>query len=339
MIKKAWTMAEMTVAIMVIIVLSAATMTITKNLALNKYRILAYSALKTIASANNSITESEETQRTFYPEVASSHDAGSNANDWYCLNVANALSLKGDPNCTKNLNQDTANFGFSNGITFYGLSIAWVNAYGDLYYKDIMVDLDGSDGPNKIGMDRIPLRVYRGLNYENMNLDGIVYPADCDGDYLYNGSGTNVLSGKTHKYCSGKSNKIASTNSLISYQIHKVTQAGDTTRASVIAGGLTLPQADCLAFGNTGIYTANYCKDRYDLHEKCATEDTCRNCATLGICPNNGTVDTCKALINYISVTDNGTTTDETFPCFITMTKPTGGLGIIGSTIVAEMGL
>ena len=341
--KSAWTLAELTVVMVAVLILTAATMTITKNININKTRIYMYSAMRNITMGNISVTEEND---EFYPTIASSYDADSTkTDDWYCLHFADAFALKGSPNCTKTTDGSmNVNLVYSNGISFRGLASPWKNAYGDLFYKDILVDIDEDNGVNKVGMDRFPLRVFRGTNAQDENMSGFVYPVDCKGgnDYLYDADGNKIT--LSHSYCASSNSNIASNEEIISYGVYRVTNPNQSTKATILAASKSALEADCVAYGSKGFYGGKICSEKgFVIDDRCAHEDLCEDCETYGICAG-GSKDACLALAesNKLNVPneDNPAVTEKTaFRCFTLMTKPTGGMGLITGSLIGDLGI
>ena len=339
--KHAWTMGEMIIAISVLLVLTGLAVRSIKNLEVNKAKISLYAAIRHLTMGTLAVSEKDDF-RGLNPKVAVDWNNG-NSTDWYCLQLADAMAIKSSVNCAKNTT--SANFTTANGMTFYGLADAWSLLYGDAYYKNVLVDINDTEKPNKIGHDKFPLRVYRGMSQSKISLDGVVYPADCSSETFDTGSGTTTL---THTDCGGSTNKFASSIQHVTYDIYKVMKVNSgavAIRAQKIHTGLSLKDADCLAYGDTGLYGGRACKSIKDIHQDCAHPDTCEECETHQICPNNGSKANCDTLANdsthKITYTDpeSGTTETENFPCFTLMSKPTGGLGMIGGSIISELGI
>ena len=325
--KQAWTLAELTVVIVVILILAKASISVARTMDINKGRIYMYATMRNLTMGNLAI---KEKFGEFYPASASVHDAN-NSTDWYCTNLADNFSIESTPFCADSTTSTTANFIFSNGISFKGMSSAWQNTSGDLYYKDILVDIDGDLGSNKIGIDRYPLRVFRGTNTLGVNMDGMILPVDCNQ--------ADPLVGTSHSYCNGATNNIASSAEIFSYSIYRVTNGKKPESATIIMAGKTALESDCLALGGKGIYPATACKAKnFYIHESCAHEDICADCAFDGTCPNNGTEESCMALAEKNKLADKEGVL-KGYKCIPLLTKPTSGLGLFGGAIMAEVGI
>ena len=342
--KCAWTLAELTIVMIVVLVLTAVAMSITKNVNINKSRIYMYSAIRNITMGNISVIEANE--ETFYPIEAETYDAdATKTDDWYCLHFADAFSLKSSPDCTKTTDgSNTVNMVFANGIALRGVAAPWKRAYDDLYYKDILVDIDGDENINKVGVDRFPLRVFRGTNAQGESLDGHVYPVDCSAanDKLYDSAG-NLVS-LSHSYCNSSSANIASSDEIVSYGVYRVTDGSKPTSATMIAGSKSAFEADCIAYGSRGFYGGALCSSKgYVIHDRCAHEDLCTDCASYGICAG-GSSSNCITLaesnkLNVPSEDDPSVTEKTGFRCFTLISKPTSGMGMVAGSLLGDLGI
>lgn len=145
-----------------------------------------------------------------------------NMDDPYCFEVANGFSLIGDTvNCKymsgnnteiklpkgngKGENAGVPNFQASNMVAYYHLESPWVkivkgaategsedafNATDDTdFYKQIFIDVNGNDRPNKIGEDQFPIRIYK--------LGGEIIPGFC-GDGRTSSASNGVYNSEKH---------------------------------------------------------------------------------------------------------------------------------------------
>ena len=76
---KAWTMAELAVSMLIVIVLSYASITVMKTNDNNQAKIFTYAMMKNLSYGHGSISD---THGEFYPE-----DANESSGDWYCRNA------------------------------------------------------------------------------------------------------------------------------------------------------------------------------------------------------------------------------------------------------------
>lgn len=348
--KSAWTLAELTIAIIVLIILCRASMTISKNININKSKIFIYSAIRNLTMGNIAIMEMPANNESFYPDSAGVADNDSTVtNDWYCIYLADSFSLSANPNCSKTAANTAVNLRFPNGITFQGIASPWQTAYDGLYYKNIVIDADGEDGMNKVGVDRFPVRVFRGSTFKGTSVDGMVIPVECGNDVIYDQNGSAIALSTpycTHGFTMTKgsaNNKIASDDSVITQNIYRVTDGKNSTKATIIAGSLSTIAADCKAYAGKGFYSEAHCKAYgITLLERCAHASTCEDCATYGICPNGGSEDACNTLAesNKLDVpdADNPSVTEKTgFQCFTLINKPTAGMGMFGSAVLGDI--
>lgn len=341
--KFAFTMAELTICIIALIILCAASTTITKSLNVNKSKIYIYAALRNLTLGNIAISEMPTNDDTFYPDTAQTYDSDSTkTDDWYCIFLSDSLSLAANPNCSKTALSTDVNLIFPNGTTFRGISSSWEEAYEGLYYKNILIDADGEEGMNKLGVDQYPFRIFRGKNHADMTLDGIIYPVECGNDKMYYmKDGSLLVTSMISSYCNGKNNRIASDNTVVSYSIYKVTDGEKPDKATIVASKLSAIEADCKAYGGKGFYHGAICRDYgFKLLEKCAHETTCEDCATYGVCPNGGDKASCDTLANNNKINakqEDGTYASQGFQCFTLLNKPSSGMGMVGSTIFGNM--
>ncbi len=350
---KAWTMAELTIAVMVIIILSAISMSVTKNNNINKARIFMYAALRNLNLGNVAITEANES--VFYPSTAATADEDTAVtDDWYCLHLVDNFTLKGSPNCKKKYSSDndaTVNFTFTNGVTFQGFASKWKNAYSGLDYKNAVIDIDGEGGSNKVGVDRFPIRIFKGKTHQGDNANGMIFPVNCDStkDTITTSDGT-AISLELNPYCNNgfsanganKKANLALDNEIITNDIYRVTNAEKETSAQTMVAGRSTIEADCMAHGPKGFYGAKVCSDNgFKLSEKCAHTFVCGGCNdSVNVCPDlddsgtAGSEEKCNETAGKNEEAAGGA-----FRCFVFLGKPTSGLGMIGSVIMQEMGI
>ncbi len=356
--KKAWTMAELAVSMVVLIVLSYISVSAMKTNTNHQAKIFLYATMKNLAYANGRISDE---RGEFYPE-----DANESSGDWYCKNLVDTFTLKNSPNCSS----ESTYFQFANGVTIDGLARAWSAPYKykssscvsncvetpDFWYKNIMIDTNGrSKAPNKIGVDRFPMRLYRGYNSSGTNLAGMVYPACGTYDYVYNPTGTQVKM-ETGSYCETNSNFIEESE-LISYNIYRVDQTLSEMKdwssgkmkdkevgATLILGQQSFMKADCLAYGGNGFFNKLQCNAAgYKLHELCANYDICKDCkgsmhgTSYNVCPASyNSVLTCQtqaAALNPVAAGEHRP--DQS--CFIMMNRPMSGLGFLGGALLGDI--
>ena len=341
--KFAWTLIELMIAIAVVIMLSAFLISGYKPGA-NKNKLFFYSAMSNLTKANIAVMERNST-------------GGLNGDlledgttDWYCAQLADVISIASAPNCTQTQASTAAtavNMTFPNGITFQGLANKWTSVYDGASgeYKNIVIDIDGPEkGPNKPGVDRFPIRVFRG----QVKTEGIVMPVNCKNDKVWNPSGNSgtgaLVSFKTPSpYCksgTAYSGSIVSRDftiddEIITYDIFKVQSSDENAKLKMIASGLSAFEADCGAYGGVeGFYSQSECATAgVKIHTNCVTTDNCAKCTT-GNCPLNasGTQTNATSCKTYAE-----TSNPNNYPCFTVMHKPSGGVPFFLQAIIGDI--
>ena len=333
-IKNAFTMAELTICIIVMIMLAVVGMSNMKPND-NKIKLFVYATMENIASAvstisNNYDLSASDTLATY---------------DWMCTHLADYFSLKTSANCSKSAGYNV-NYDFINNVTLHGLSVAqgssvpWVNEARNYSngtkivgtqitykYKDFVIDIDGEKGKNEVGVDRFPLRLYRGGL-----IDGTLIPTDCA-----NFSPAACNNGSTSNGTRKQIN-FANTTDVISYDIYKIEEASadsseeeGSSKAYLVASNKSYIQADCGIYGGEGYYNISNCSQKSSrVFLNCLTSDICKKCHTesTNICPYvdeaaKGTTYTNKTCQTYV---------DENNPrdlgCFMMLHKPGTAGGI-----------
>ncbi|MBQ8847963.1 MAG: type II secretion system protein [Candidatus Gastranaerophilales bacterium] len=276
--KYAWTMAELLIAMTIIIILTAVGLSTLKPKTQNSKAFI-YATMRNITRGNAWILE--------HNALDTLDGTRADGNDWYCAALADALTTK-SVNCTSttDLESTTVNMTFENGVTIKGLATPWQAFTGtDYQFKNILVDIDGARGVNKIWIDQFPLRIFRYGDRE-----GIVIPSNCGAanDYTYKQDGTKVSIASVNRYCGSKTARFVADNSIISYdsvRIADASQDDDNATGIIVSIAQSHIASDCGSYGGDGFYTKAECAaGGYKLYEKCATKDTCKNCS--GVCPN-----------------------------------------------------
>ncbi len=316
--KNAFTMAELTICIVLMMILAIFAVTNIKPND-NKIRLFVYSGMENISSVVSTLVSDNLDLDKADTNIVS----GSNAYDWLCAHVADYFSLKNSANCkVTSADATTVNLTFTNGITIQGLASPWkTDSKKDdnntpYKYKEFVIDIDGNTkGMNKVGIDRFPMRIYRGGL-----LEGALIPVDC------NSSGS--------AYCknSGTSTKVnlAKANEIISYDIYKP-ESASASKAGVVASYQSYMQADCAIFGGLGYFTVAECSSAgYKANLRCANAEICLKCNEGGnICPMNGDKQldkaTCKSYVN--------TNNPDQIACFMMLHRPPSGAGMIFDTV------
>ena len=315
---KGWTLAEMMVAMVILIILCAASMSIVKGINVNKAKIFLYATMKNFGMAHGGLLEK------FGSFSPTEDTTNTTETDWYCINMADFYTLKSNPKCNKTEVLSNANIQLPNNTSVYGLSQEWDTPWVDApySYKEIMVDIDGNSGSNKIGIDRFPLRVYRGNTIERINLDGMVYPVNCNTTTVYDATGTTHSLTK-HKYCGSNSTNFYIDDELITYDIYRKANLTDEY-ASIVVSGRSLAEADCSAYGGLGFFSKYECNAMgYSVHPKCAKTDVCE------MLVNETNKTNCQ---NAIAINNPDEQT-----CFSIIHKPSSGLGMIAGSMFDQM--
>ena len=99
------------------------------------------------------------------------------------MQFADNFALKGDANCSINASNTDVNITLPNGMTYQGLTNEWKTPFdgSSTQFKNVVVDIDGQKGKNKLWIDRFPMRIYR-----EGDLVGVVALVDCSDDNYYN---------------------------------------------------------------------------------------------------------------------------------------------------------
>lgn len=174
--KNGWTMAELVVAMMVLAVLMMLSLQVLKP---KKIKVIpfTYAAIKNLNVGAKSVLDvnriEELTNDATDIPVANSNKS--------CVDIAEAFSLTGSYNCVNGTNTHPAigkgntgspNFQTANLITYSGLEKDFVEkTRGDatrlnpcgtrpVGIKDIMIDIDGDEGENKVGVDQFPIKLF-----------------------------------------------------------------------------------------------------------------------------------------------------------------------------------
>lgn len=353
---KAWTMAELSVALVIIIVLAYASINVMKTNTLNSAKIFTYAMMKNFAYANGAISDK---YGEFYPD-----DASEASGDWYCNSISDMFNLTNTPNCSST----NAQFVFPNGVTVDGLAQAWSIPYKyksdtcldnelckeapDFLYKNILLDTNGTKGPNTLGIDRVPLRIYRGYSALGGDISGLVTPACGTYDYVHDPNG-NVVNLNTNSYCETGFDFIQD-NELISYNIYRADKVLDgmkdwsggkmkdkSTTATLVIGTIPYMQADCMAYGGNGFFNKIQCEAAgYKLHEKCSNYDICKECSgtlygnSYNVCPEAyNSISSCQSHAQDLSGIEEGPEQS----CFIMLNKPMQGLGFLSGVLMGDI--
>lgn len=348
MSKKAWTISELTVAIIIFTLLCAFGIKVFKP-NYNKTKLFAYATLLNISKGNSAVMEK-------FGAIA-----GDNVGniDNYCIKFSNQFSIKGEPNCdTLATDRNTKlSLVLSNGVTLYGLASDWKEPYDGAPFavKNIAFDIDGDKGFNRVWVDRFPLRVYKGGRYS-----GAIQLVDCSNDTFYKADGTTqnkavsphckdgvgFTGNAVTKGISATSNSsdVTKQNYIVTYDIYRVGQGDGLTAAELVETGLPPIEADCKAYAGQGFFSPHLCKTKtaYRMSPYCATDELCSKCMVEGtggynVCPTDlidptreRNIITCKD----IGINENPKVDNVQASCFTVLHRPNVGAGLMFGNIL-----
>lgn len=337
---QAWTLVEMVIAIIIITILSLVCLSNFKP-NIQKTKVYIYAVMKNITSANMVIAEKYDDSLD--------DETYEGDNDWYCIHLADTFNLTTPVKCEKTLGKDTINMRLPNGVEIKGLTNEWLEAPSSEYYiKNILVDIDGFDkGLGKLWVDQFPLRIYNGSIYT-----GQVVPTNCADDGIdetssdYTGSDDDV-STKPHSYkspyCKGNTTNTAMDDTIITYDVYKAESADETSRAVLVASNLSLMEADCGAYGGSGIYKAKQCDSNARILPECATVQNCAICNASAsdaavddgydICPIEDSEGNTGKDCAEIAAFDN----PDDINCFTLLHKPSAGTSFLLETLLTNI--
>ncbi len=297
--KNAFTLAELTVCIVMMMILAIFAVTNIKPNE-NKIRLFVYGAMDNISAVVSTLVSEESSGLTSGNFVTSS-----GTYDWLCTKVGDYFTLKSEANCNTSASSTDVNFTFTNNVTVQGFAAPWTEDSrkapdGTKYkYKEFVIDIDGAKGMNEDGIDRFSMRIYSGGL-----LEGALIPI-------------NQMTAKE----------------IINYDIF-VPESANASKATMVASYQSYKDADCGIFGGTGYFKDDECKSGgKKIYLKCLTTDLCSKCGQ-GICPKTEdgtqlTVDSCKARVK--------TKNPNEIACFMMLHKPSTGAGLIIDTVADTM--
>ncbi len=339
--KKAWTLAELTVAIILVVLISAFAVHIFKPNT-QKSRIFAYAMLKNMNKGNSAVMEK-------YGDVALEEEEGA-TEDWYCTHFSDMVAVDGRVECDKKSNKDVVNMKFSNGITLQGMANEWKTPYEGAEYsmKNVVIDINGESGPNKVWIDRFPIRVLKGKKYT-----GLVRIVDCSDDMVYNTSDEKLtLTDETGKspYCrqgfkadgANVTAGISKKSNVVTYDVYRAVSSEAGSKAILVASNIPAMEADCQAYGGDGEYNAKVCAlNNYKIAYRCATSkfcDTCQDVDPKSICPvdpDNNDVQTTGEKCKDVAALYN----NSDCQCFTLLHKPSTAMTILLDHIIGEISM
>lgn len=233
--KNGWTMAELVVAMLVLAILMTLSI---QNIKPKKIKVLpfAYASVKNLNEAARAVLSDNLVKNL--PDTAV--DAPVENSNKTCVDMAETLSLVGGYNCVKTSATSPANgkgktgkpnFQTSNMISYSGLEKDFTPTFRGtasnigqcatvaVGMKDVMVDIDGDEGDNKVGKDQFPLKLLQ---------TGEVVPGTCSD--ISPGGTPGECSGFTfdnptfakHPSCGGVNTKFINENYPFAYTVYRV---------------------------------------------------------------------------------------------------------------------
>ena len=343
--KKAWTLVELFIAMGIVIMVS--------SLLINAFRPNVQKAkLFTYATMNNInkgiIGVMEKYQNDVSSSKLISYQNPDSTDDTFCLEFTDLFSLTGLPECSQDSIISDINARFPNEVTIQGLANPWKTPYENSEYsfKNIIIDIDGENGLNKIWVDRFPLRIFQGGK-----ADGQVMPINCEDDSIYDNENNKItLNDSTGKspYCKQKfdaTGTIANKNFLlddqiINYDVIKSQTIDEKNITKIVASAQSLAKADCMAYGGSGYLNKKQCAELgIKIHTQCANSETCEKCSETSpsVCPMNkeNTIQTDET--TCLELAEQNKVNDEETKCFTLQHRPTGGASFLLETIVGEI--
>ena len=325
--KNAWTLIEMVVAIIIILMLSGLVVNMFKPEA-QKAKFYLYATVRNITKGNITIMEKD---KSLHKEDLVG------TNDWFCVHFADAFNLENAPNCTRGSSSPdmNPNIQFPNGVLIYGLASAWEVPYDNAQfeYKNIMVDINGSSGPNRIWADRFPLRIINGEGYNTQGAEGLVMPVDCGETQIFNANkvAVNIRQAAKNPYCTDNTN-YTKDDQMFTYDIYRSEDDSEDSKAKFIAGMLSPLDADCQAYGlNTGYYSTLECAG-IKVRPECIRNEACKRCTseTSSMCPGTANSEASCLAIREANNPHN-------LGCATILHKPSGGMSFILQALIGDI--
>ncbi len=175
--RKAFTLAETLIAIVIIGVIAGFLIPVLNNIKPDKERVLYKKALYTmqnaIATAINDNTLSASNTSAFW----AGDEIG--ATD-FCNNIAETMNIMGNVNCDSAGTASSPNFVTVNGAKWWGLGGSKFTLTGASKIKTITVDIDGDSGKNTTGVDQLKMQV----RYDGRVTTGTGTDWDVENNYL-----------------------------------------------------------------------------------------------------------------------------------------------------------
>lgn len=321
--KYAWTLVELIISITILIMLSVLCVNLFKP-NVQKSRLFMYAAVKNITKGNITVIEKKG---SLSAESAIGND------DWYCLNFADAFSLSSSSNCAKDSGLYDANIQFPNKVILYGIASPWVAPYegANFKYKNIMIDIDGNEGKNKLWADRFPMRIISGTGKA---VEGYITPVNCGNDVVYDKTNKVLVSvddNAKNSYCESSAKNYTLDDEVLTYDVYKAIDDSEYAKARMVAGKLSHMEADCSAYGGElGYYSVSECDSaKIKILPECATSANCSSC-TSNTCPEGSSdSETCLEVSN--------TKNPDGKTCFSLISKPGGGMSFMMKAVMSDI--
>ena len=185
----------------------------------------------------------------YYKEKGYVYD-GSEAIDEFCERIRVKYSpLYGTCAIKNEVSDDVSIYFKSKNITVSGFNRPPIKV-GDVYVKDIIIDVDGNKGENTFGIDRVPLRIY-----SSGRMGGLLSPVNCNkGDMDDFGIPYSPI-------CpTGVNINFMDIKIPFSYDIIQI--GGKDGKSTRLNQNVSFLRADCLAFGAEITGADEYCDKR-----------------------------------------------------------------------------
>ncbi len=344
--KNAWTLIELFMAMSVIILIASFLIT-TFRPNVQRAKLYTYATIINLIKGTIAVMEKYQSDPDSEPKTLSYQNPDS-TDDTFCIEFADNFTLSEAADCSKDALISDINLKFPNGVTVQGLANPWKKPYvtSSYMFKNIIIDIDGEEGLNKIWIDRFPLRIYEGAKY-----DGTIYPVNCADDSVYDDEGNKItLDDSTGKspYCKQKFNASGANvnknflmdDKVITYDIYKAAATGEQTKATLVASAQSPAAADCMAYGGNGYHSREECAQfGVKIHTQCASSATCEGCGSVSpsICPMDSTQTTQTDQTGCLEIAKANQIDDTDVRCITLQHKPGSGLSYLVESLVGEI--
>ncbi|MBR1617146.1 hypothetical protein IJ670_03255 [bacterium] len=189
------------------------------------------------------------------------------ANDGSFCNTVGTKYSKFSVKCyNTDIKKIMRNFTIWHRVTIYGLEKPLTKSETEAY-KDIVIDVNGDFYPNKIGVDRVPVRIYSEGPHA-----GEIMPVNC------NKQDEAIYGYKISKYCSrdSETNYLAQ-NVPFGYNVIYYGADAASLKRNVLEKNVSYLAADCKAKNGQGFAGTEYCENApvpwlYRCYEKGSCE-------------------------------------------------------------------